>query len=226
MMTKPNKRPFSTSLIRAPRRLVKLCKVFKEQIVSSYKFHNVTNCVAIFGSSRLADSHPATKMAYHTAKQLGLRGFSIITGGGPSIMKAGNRGARAAKAKSIACNIILENVKEPPNDYVDDRVNMFYFFNRKLTLARRACAFIAFPGGYGTLDEIFEIAVLKQHNKIDNLPIILVGSEFWQPMIAFIEQSLIEQNTISPHDKDLFVIFDTAEEVVEFISNHINPQVT
>jgi hypothetical protein len=140
-------------------------------------------------------------------------GLTAMTGGGPGIMEAVNRGAKEAGGRSIGCNIVLP-MEQKPNPYIDRFVEFRYFFVRKVMLVKYSYAFVALPGGFGTLDELFEIATLVQTGKILNFPIVLMGVEFWTPMMKFIQDHLVAAGTISPHDISLITLTDDPEVAV------------
>ena len=170
--------------------------------------------VTIFGSARVPPDHPQYEQARYTAELLGRAGFSIITGGGPGIMEAANRGAREAGARSIGCNIELP-FEQHVNPYVDVAINFRYFFVRKTMFVKYAEAFVIFPGGFGTLDELFEALTLVQTGKVRDFPLILFGSQYWKGMVEWVRGTLLEEGKISPEDVDLLYVTDSPEEVVK-----------
>lgn len=158
------------------------------------------------------------------ARELGTRiarlGLTTMTGGGPGIMEAANRGARESGGKSIGCNIVLP-MEQKPNPYVDRFIDFRYFFIRKVMLVKYSYAFVVFPGGFGTLDEVFETVTLIQTKKIENFPIILMGSEFWTPMIDFLKSRMVAAGTISPDDINLLTVTDSFDEAAAIIQASI-----
>lgn len=175
--------------------------------------------VTFFGSARLNPQNRYYQKAERIAAMLAKEGYSVVTGGGPGIMEAANKGAFAAHGQSLGLTIELPT-EQNVNPFVTDHVPFFYFFTRKVCLTFSAEAYCYFPGGFGTLDEFFEILTLVQTNKILRVPLILVGSEFWNPMNEFISQHLYEEfKTISKSDLDLYYIMDDEEEIVELIKN-------
>lgn len=180
-------------------------------------------CVTIFGSARFSEDHPYYSLARATASSLGHRGFTIMTGGGPGIMEAANRGAREAGAISVGCNIKLPH-EQRPNPYLDRFLEFHYFFVRKVMLIKYSCAFIAFPGGFGTLDEIFETATLIQTGKVEGFPLVLMGREFWQPMLDFLRNRLIAGATIEVADFDRILVTDDPNEAAEWIAEAAEEQ--
>lgn len=159
----------------------------------------VTNAVSIFGSARTSRGHPYYELTRASAAQLGALGFDIITGGGPGIMEAANRGAVEAGVRSIGLGIQLAH-EQAINPYVNLSVHFRYFFVRKLMFIRYACAFVVFPGGFGTLDELFEALTLVQTEKIRHFPIVLAGSEHWRGLEQWIRAQLLESGLVSAND--------------------------
>jgi uncharacterized protein (TIGR00730 family) len=173
--------------------------------------------VAIFGSARTREGHPEYERARETARRLGEAGFGIITGGGPGTMEAANRGARDAGVRSIGLNIELP-FEQGMNPYVDLGIEFHYFFARKVMFARYSCALVSFPGGYGTLDETFEVLTLVQTKKMKPHPIVLVGSDYWSPLVDWMRAHLEAQGRISPGDLELATLTDEPAAVVERVS--------
>lgn len=173
--------------------------------------------VAIFGSARTKPDHPHYKAARDIAYAVGKRGFSVITGGGPGIMEAGNLGAHDADATSVGLCINLP-FEQSHNEYVNLAVDFNYFFVRKVCFLIQTCAVIIMPGGFGTLDEVMETATLVQTHKIEPMPLILFGSKFWQGYLDWLKSTMEEEHGyISPGDLDLFTVCDTIEEVMEVL---------
>jgi uncharacterized protein (TIGR00730 family) len=175
--------------------------------------------VSIFGSARVGRGHAYYKDAVAVAAALSEAGYSVITGGGPGIMEAANRGAAEAGGRSIGLNIRLPFEQEP-NRYADTIVHFNYFFARKVMFVKYACAFVALPGGFGTLDEIFEALTLKQTQKIHDFPVILFGRSFWQGLVDWIESQPLEDRMVSKKDLRLFRVTDDPDEVVQIVSRH------
>lgn len=177
--------------------------------------HFVGPCITVFGSARFKDDHPYYKLTRDAAAAFARLGFTIITGGGPGLMEAANRGAKDVGGFSVGCNIQLP-VEQTPNPYLDKWVYMSHFFIRKVLLVKYSFAFVVMPGGYGTLDEYFEALTLIQTRKIKNFPIIIFGREFHGELIAHIE--VMKRNgTIGPHDEEYFLVTDDINEAVELI---------
>ncbi len=173
-------------------------------------------CVTVFGSARFKPSHPYYKLARQVGRELAKAGYAVMTGGGPGVMEAANRGADEAGGMSLGCNIQLP-MEQDPNPYLDQFVEFDHFFVRKVMLVKYSCAFIIMPGGFGTLDEAFESLTLMQTDKIERFPVVLMGSEFWNPLRPFLQESLIGQGTISPEDLDLWEWTDSPKEAVKLI---------
>mgnify|MGYP005859282727 CR=1 FL=1 len=191
-------------------------QVFWEFITGFRKLHFIGPCVTVFGSARFDEDHPY----YQSARKLGFllaeKGFTVLTGGGPGIMEAANRGAYESEhGLSIGCNIILPH-EQKENPYLDRYVNFNYFFVRKVLLVKYSFAFVIYPGGFGTLDELFETLTLIQTRKINDFPMVVVGKSYWQPVLDMVDM-MIEEGTISPEDKNLFLVTDSEEEAAEHI---------
>ncbi|MGE5280596.1 MAG: TIGR00730 family Rossman fold protein [Deltaproteobacteria bacterium] len=176
------------------------------------------NTVSIFGSARLGPGDPYYKLAERTAFLLCRAGYGVMTGGGPSIMEAANKGARRAGGTSIGLNIYLPTEQEP-NPYAKTRLEFHYFFVRKVMFVRYARAFVIFPGGYGTLDELFESINLIQTMRIPQFPVVLVGSRYWQGLLHWLMSTVLRRGCIGREDLSLFSLVDKAEDVVRTIKD-------
>ncbi|HSU16127.1 TIGR00730 family Rossman fold protein [Longimicrobium sp.] len=172
--------------------------------------------VTIFGSARVQPDHEQYQEARETARLLGRAGFSIITGGGPGVMEAANRGARDAGALSIGCNIELP-FEQAINEYVDVAINFRYFFVRKTMFVKYAEAFVIFPGGFGTLDELTEALTLIQTGKIHGFPVVLYGTAYWKGFLDWIRGTMLAEGKVSPDDLDLMVMADTPEDACRIV---------
>lgn len=190
--------------------------IFWEFIRGVVKLHRIGPCITVFGSARYEEGHPYYELARSIGHRLAEVGFTVMTGGGPGIMEAANRGAREKGGRSVGCNIILPR-EQKPNRYLDRWVEFHYFFIRKVMLMKYSYGFIALPGGYGTLDEIFETLVLKQTGKIASFPLILLGADYWRPLQQFITDRLIADKTIDVSDRNLFLVTDDPEEAVTLV---------
>jgi uncharacterized protein (TIGR00730 family) len=189
-------------------------KRMREELAMGFKaLHGTQRAVSIFGSARIPEGAPEYELARATARALGDAGFTIITGGGPGLMEAANRGARDVGARSVGLNIELPFEQEG-NPYQDLPLNFHYFFARKVMFVRYANAFVVMPGGFGTLDELFEALVLIQTGKVNHFPVMLVGKEFWSGLIDWVREQLLSRGLISAQDLDLFRCTDDPQEVV------------
>ncbi|HKO37512.1 MAG TPA: TIGR00730 family Rossman fold protein [Solirubrobacterales bacterium] len=172
--------------------------------------------VSIFGSARVAEDHPWYELTRKTGACLASHGYTVITGGGPGLMEAANRGAKEAGGESIGLNIELPH-EQHVNPHVTRSIEFHYFFARKLMFVRYARAFVIMPGGFGTLDELFEALTLIQTHRIDHFPVILVGSAFWDPLLEWIDRGLEDNGLISPGDKELLVVADEPHQVCKHV---------
>jgi hypothetical protein len=196
-------------------------KIMGEFVEGFETLRSVWPAVSVFGSARSARSHEYYQDAVRVSQALSEAGFSVITGGGPGIMEAANLGASRGKGRSIGLNIKLP-FEQKPNRFADTVIHFNYFFARKVMFVKYACGFVALPGGFGTLDEIFEALTLKQTEKIHDFPVILYGVSYWQGLVDWIENRLLEQKMISKRDMKLFAVTDDVGEVVEIIQRHYN----
>jgi hypothetical protein len=178
--------------------------------------HFVGPCVTVFGSARFAEDHRYYRLAREIGAELAQAGFTVMTGGGPGIMEAANRGAKDVGGRSIGCNIVLPK-EQLPNPYVDLNVPFRHFFVRKVMLVKYSYAFVAMPGGFGTYDEVFEAATLIQTAKIRNFPVVLVGREYWSPLLDVLRNVLLAAGTIDERDLGIVQLADSAEEAVAHI---------
>ena len=177
---------------------------------------DIDDGVSVFGSARVAEGHRWYGLCRETAACLTRHGFTVITGGGPGLMEAANRGAAETGGLSVGLNIQLPR-EQRTNPYVNRSLDFHYFFARKLMFVRYARAFVIFPGGFGTLDEMFESLTLIQTHRVKHFPTILVDSEFWQPLLGWIDDRLKDDGLISPGDKELLVTAETPEEVCDHV---------
>jgi uncharacterized protein (TIGR00730 family) len=196
--------------------LVRALRIFRECIAGFRALHFVGPCVTVFGSARFKEDHPYYALARRVGHELARAGFTVMTGGGPGIMEAANRGAKEAGGTSIGCNIRLPR-EQAPNPYIDRMVEFRYFFVRKLMLVKYSCAFVIMPGGLGTLDELFETATLIQTQKIAAFPLVMMGTDFWRPCLAHLESTLLSRGTIDPQDLGRFRLCDSPAEAAQHI---------
>lgn len=224
--TEPNDHPEVTNqdhqLLEGPQsrfaELMRAFRVFGECIRGFRKLHFVGPCVTVFGSARFPEEHRYYQLARDIGHELTKSGFAVMTGGGPGVMEAANRGAHEAGGRSIGCNIELPHEQEP-NPYLDVSIDFRYFFVRKLMLAKYSYAFVACPGGYGTMDELFEIATLVQTKKIEEFPIVLAGLDYWEPLLEFLKERMVVDGTIDKSDIDRFILSDDPEEIAEQVAS-------
>jgi uncharacterized protein (TIGR00730 family) len=194
-------------------------KVFKEFIRAFQKLHFVGPCVTVFGSARFNEQHEYYKAAQKMGAEISKLGFTVMTGGGPGIMEAANRGAFEAGGRSVGCNIMLPH-EQKENPYVQTAVEFRYFFVRKTMMLKYSYAFVIMPGGWGTMDEMFEALTLIQTGKIREFPVVLFGKNYWQHLIE-LTQDMIENKTISNEDiKDYLLVTDSIEEAMAHIHKH------
>jgi uncharacterized protein (TIGR00730 family) len=187
------------------------------------KLHFVGPCITVFGSARFKEGHPHYEQARDIGARIARIGFTTLTGGGPGVMEAANRGAREAGGRSIGCNIILP-MEQKPNPYLDTFIEFHYFFVRKVMLVKYSHAFVVMPGGFGTLDELFEAATLVQTGKISNFPIVLMGAQYWKPLLDFVRNQQLGAGTISPEDLDILPVTDDPEEAMAIIRRGLEKQ--
>ncbi|WP_369047562.1 TIGR00730 family Rossman fold protein [Tenacibaculum sp. UWU-22] len=191
-------------------------KIMAEFVEGYERLSKIGPCVSIFGSARTKPDHPYYKLAEEIAYKLTQNGFGIITGGGPGIMEAGNKGANRGKGISVGLNIDLP-FEQHDNPWIDSgkSLDFDYFFVRKVMFVKYSQGFVVMPGGFGTMDELFEAITLIQTKKIGRFPIVLVGTKFWSGLISWVKDTLLEESNISPEDLNLFRLVDTADEAVE-----------
>src|SRR6056297_1495678 len=195
-----------------------LFKIMGEFVNGFEKMSKIGPCISVFGSARTKEDAKYYKLAVEISKNIAEAGYGVITGGGPGIMEAGNRGANLAGGTSVGLNIDLP-FEQHDNPYIDDdkSLDFDYFFVRKVMFVKYSQGFVVMPGGFGTLDELFEAMTLIQTHKIGKFPIILVGTKFWKGLMDWIKGTLVEAGNISPEDLNLIKIVDTPDEVVAII---------
>jgi hypothetical protein len=212
--------PEERRLLEGPKsrlsELARIARIALELLKGFRALHFVGPCVTVFGSARFAPGHPHYELARAVGRRLAEAGYTVMTGGGPGIMEAANRGAKEAGGVSLGCNIELPK-EQRPNPYLDRWIDFRYFFVRKVMLVKYSYAFVILPGGFGTLDEIFETATLVQTGKIEGFPIVIMGSEYWRDLLGFLRETAVPEGTISQRDYDRLVVTDSAEEAVRHI---------
>lgn len=204
---------------RLPKELFRAFRVFLESARGFITFRRTTNCITVFGSARFKEDHQYYKLARRMGQLLAENNFSVMTGGGPGIMEAANRGAKDKGGRTIGCNIRIPH-EQYPNKYLDKWVTFNYFFVRKVMLTKHSCGFIVMPGGFGTLDELFEMATLIQTEKIKNFPVVLMGVEYWQPLMNFLSNTMAAEGTIDENDAAKIKLTDSPEEAIDFIRSN------
>ena len=192
-------------------------RIMAELVEGFEALNGIGPAVTIFGSARLTPSSPYYNKCLKVAEGLAKNGFAIISGGGPGVMEAANKGAQSADGISVGLNIELP-LEQEPNPFQDVRLEFRYFFIRKLMFVKYAVGYVIFPGGFGTMDELFEALTLIQTKKIRSFPVIMVGREYWQGMIDWLKKTVLEAGNVSPEDIDLMSIVDDPEEVCAIIT--------
>jgi uncharacterized protein (TIGR00730 family) len=193
--------------------------IFKQFITGFRTLHFVGPCVTVFGSARFAEDHHYYKAAMAFGKGIAKLGLTTMTGGGPGIMEAANKGAFEAGGKSVGCNIKLP-FEQKPNPYVQTSITFKYFFMRKVLMVKYSYAFVIMPGGFGTMDEFFETITLIQTNTINHFPVVLYDRAYYQPMMDYLKE-MVDAGTIAASDLDLFLLTDDIEEGLHHIHHHL-----
>ncbi|HYL99341.1 MAG TPA: TIGR00730 family Rossman fold protein [Blastocatellia bacterium] len=193
-------------------------RIFAELIRGFRALHFIGPCVTVFGSARFPEGHQYYELARSVGRSLVDLGFTVMTGGGPGVMEAANRGAREAGGRSVGCNIKLPK-EQKPNPYLDRWVNFRYFFIRKVMLVKYSFGFVVMPGGLGTMDEFFEAATLIQTGKISSFPLVLLGVEYWQPLEELLRR-MVAAGTIAAADLNLVLITDSVDEAMAHLKKH------
>ncbi len=206
--------------LRGPRprgdELGEALRIFWQCMRGFRALHFVGPCVTVFGSARFREDHPYYELTRQVGRAVAEAGFTVMTGGGPGLMEAANRGAKEAGGYSVGSNIELPS-EQKPNAYLDRWIEFPYFFVRKLMLLKYSYAFVAMPGGIGTLDEIFETAVQIQTGKMRGFPLVLVGKSYWDPLIAYLRSTLLKEHTVDAIDIDRIMVTDSPHEAVALI---------
>ncbi len=201
------------------RELKFVWRVVKEFIHGFRHLHFVGPCITVFGSARFTEDHPYYQLARQVGYALGDMGFTVLTGGGPGIMEAANRGAKEAEAMSIGCNIILPH-EQDPNPHLDLMIEFEHFFVRKVMLVKYSLGFVVMPGGFGTLDELFEAMTLIQTKKIKSFPIVVMGTEYYRDIMELIEV-MVKRGTVSPDDRKLILFTDSVDEAMAHLKKNV-----
>lgn len=183
-------------------------------------FENIRNCVTVYGSARFKEGHVYYELARSMGKALAEANYAVMTGGGPGVMEAANRGAKEGGGVSLGCNIKLP-FEQKLNPYVDVKVEFEFFFTRKVILRKNSIAYVLMPGGFGTMDEIFEVITLVQTGKLPPRPIVCMGKKYWKHLGIFLRETMLEVGTISPKDLDLYFITDDPAEGVTYIRERL-----
>jgi uncharacterized protein (TIGR00730 family) len=199
-------------------------RLFNEFVQGCRTLYDIGLAVSVFGSARFEESHRYYRLARELGRTLGQRGYAVVTGGGPGIMEAANRGARDAGALSVGCNIVLPH-EQKPNPYLDRSITFDYFFVRKVMLVKYSSAFVLMPGGYGTLDEIFETVTLVQTGKIKHFPIVAMGRDYWHGMLDFIAETMFREGTVRENEVGGFLVTDSVDEAVDHIDQIVRAPV-
>lgn len=218
--THPEERRFLAGPRKRTEEFMRACRIFGEFMKGFRALHFVGPCVTVFGSARFKEDHVYYAMARDMGRRIAELGLTVMTGGGPGIMEAANRGAKDAKGRSLGCNIELP-MEQKPNDYLDKWVEFRYFFVRKVMLVKYSYAFVVLPGGFGTLDEVFETTTLVQTAKIHHFPIVMMGMDYWKPMMDFITGQMLRAGTISPEDLKILTLTDSPEVAIERIKEGV-----
>ncbi|MBN1473420.1 MAG: TIGR00730 family Rossman fold protein [Syntrophaceae bacterium] len=198
----------------------RIFRIMAEFVDSIESLSKIRNAVSIFGSARLKPEDKYYQMAETLGRILAQNGFSVITGGGPGIMEAANKGAAEAGGKSVGMNIRLP-FEQKPNPYANLQIDYKYFFIRKVMFVKYALAYVILPGGYGTMDEFFEALTLIQTKRVKSFPVILMGSEYWQGLMDWLKNSMMQNGMILPFDYEMIQVIDDPEEAVRHIKKYV-----
>ncbi len=199
----------------------RIFRIMAEFVEGFEAMADVTNAVTVYGSARTKEGGPHYEMAQELGRALVGRGYKVVTGGGPGIMEAANRGAKEGGGESIGVNINLPT-EQKPNPYVDKLVSFRYFFVRKVMFLKYAVAAVILPGGFGTMDELFETATLIQTGKAQPMPMVVMGKDYWGPLFEWVRGTMLGAGYISPKDMETFFLTDDVGEAVSFISDRVN----
>ena len=184
-------------------------------------FENIKNCVTVYGSARFKEGHLYYELARSMGKALAENNFTVMTGGGPGVMEAANRGAKEGGGVSLGCNIILP-FEQKLNPYIDRKVEFEFFFTRKVILRKKSVAYVLMPGGFGTMDEIFEVLTLIQTGKLPPRPVVCMGTDYWKHLGTFLRETMLTGGTISPEDLDLALVTDDVQQAIDYIKQRLS----
>jgi uncharacterized protein (TIGR00730 family) len=213
---KNGKLPSTPKAEGASREAWRVLGIMSEFVSATERMKDIRPAVSIFGSARVPADHPYYHLTERIARELSDAGFSVISGGGPGLMEAANKGAFEGRSPSVGLNIELP-FEQQPNPYQNIPINFHYFFSRKVMFVRFATAYVVTPGGLGTLDEMMEVLTLMQTGKSPKIPVILVGTQFWKGLVDWIQSHLLGEKMISPEDMNLFSVMDDPKEIVNTI---------
>lgn len=197
--------------------------VFNEFVSGCRSLYDIGAAVTVFGSARFDASHRYYRLAREVGGQLASAGYTVVTGGGPGVMEAANRGAKEAGGLSVGCNIILPH-EQQPNPYLDRCIEFDHFFVRKVMLVKFSCGFVFMPGGFGTMDEIFETATLIQTGKMERFPLVAIGTDYWGELLDCVQKSMLREGTISAGEVAVCMT-DSPAEAVAYITDMVSAQV-
>ena len=195
----------------------RVLRIMSEFVEGFGALAGVTRAITVFGSARITEADPMYEQARRVGAELATAGFAVITGGGPGIMEAANRGCKEGGGLSVGCNIELP-FEQGMNAYVDLGIDFDYFFARKVMFVKYATGFVMFPGGYGTMDELFEALTLIQTAKVRHFPVILFGCEYWSGLVDWLKGTVLQEGKISPVDTEIFTVTDDPAEVVRVVN--------
>ena len=198
----------------------RIFRIMAEFVEAIEALSKIKRAVSIFGSARIGPDDPYYKKTEHLARRLAEKGFGIITGGGPGVMEAANKGAAEAGGSSVGMNIRLP-FEQKPNPYANISIEYKYFFIRKVMFVKYAVAYVILPGGFGTMDELFEALTLIQTKRIKSFPVVLMGSEYWSGLMDWLKDTMLREDKITPEDFDIIQIIDDVEEVVNYIRKFV-----
>lgn len=209
----------NTTQNRSVCKLGLFVNIIRDFVRGYIAFRRIGTTITVYGSARFKSDHPYYQLAVTLGERLAKEGIAVMTGGGPGIMEAVNKGAFEVGGQSYGCGIDIP--RETPNPFVNKQVHFSYFFSRKYMLEQFSCGFIILPGGFGTLDELFQIVTLIKTKKISECPVILLGSTYWKPLIDYMSNTLIKEKTIEPVELDCLYLTDSIDDAIHYIHHHI-----